>query len=222
MTGSFSSLRFLLVVIVSLLMKIDSFRIMISKQQDFTSSSRLMVANDQQQLEPISIQRSAKRVSSAMLPFFATLLTAGLAVRASGTGDAGFLTEPTLEFKDEEKKVADFKAQQQKIRKSWDEVISKLEASDSPVTTEACIRDLTAILTKYNSGIPSGVKKLELVKTIRAKKYVMVGKKQKILPTWSKDSEIAYQVASCFTHCALFLLEFVPNYLFFFTYEIHD
>jgi hypothetical protein len=165
-----------------------------------------MVANDQQ-LEPISIQESAKRLSSAVLPFFATLLTAGLAARASGTGDAGFLTEPTLEFKDEEKKVADFKAQQQKIRKSWDEVISKLEASDSPVITEACIRDLTAILTKYNSGIPSGVKKLELVKTIRAKKYVMVGKKQKILPTWSKDSEIAYQVAYCLMHCICLLFQ---------------
>jgi hypothetical protein len=187
-------------------MKIESFRIVVSRKQDFPSSTRLMVANDQQ-LEPISIQESAKRVSSAVLPFFATLLTAGLAARASGTGDAGFLTEPTLEFKDEEKKVADFKAQQQKIRKSWDEVISKLEASDSPVITEACIRDLTAILTKYNSGIPSGVKKLELVKTIRAKKYVMVGKKQKILPTWSKDSEIAYQVAYCLIHCICALFQ---------------
>lgn len=177
-------------------MQISSFRLRASKRHIIVSFDRPMAANDQQ-LEPISIQESAKRSSSAMLPFFATLLTAGLVARASGTGDAGFLTEPTLEFKDEEKKVADFKAQQQKIRKSWDEVISKLEASDSPVITEACIRDLTAILTKYNSGIPSGVKKLELVKTIRAKKYVMVGKKQKILPTWSKDSEIAYQVVKC-------------------------
>jgi hypothetical protein len=84
MTGSFSSLTFLLVVIVSLLMKIESFRIVVSRKQDFPSSTRLMVANDQQ-LEPISIQESAKRVSSAVLPFFATLLTAGLAARASGT-----------------------------------------------------------------------------------------------------------------------------------------
>lgn len=193
MTGSFSSMRFLLLAIVSLLTTVDSFRIVQFKQQGIMSSTRRKVANDQQ-LEPISIQENAKRVSSAIFPFFATMLTAGLAARAAGTGDASFLTEPTPEFKDEEKKVADFKAQQQKIRKSWDEVISKLEASDSPAITEACIRDLTAILTKYNSGIPSGVKKLELVKTIRAKKYVMVGKKQKILPTWSKDSEIAYQV----------------------------
>lgn len=145
-------------------------------------------------LEPISIQESAKKVSSAVLPFLATLLTTGLVARAAGTGVQGFLTEPTLEFKDEEKKVAEFKAQQQKIRKSWDEIIVKLEASDSPLVTEACIKDLTAVLVKYNSGIPSGVKKLELVKTIRAKKYVMVGKKQKILPTWSKESEIQYQV----------------------------
>ena len=155
-------------------------------------------------LEPISNQYSVKKASSAILPFLATLLTTGLVASASGTGAAGFLTEPTAEFKDEEKKVADFKAQQNKIRKSWDEIIAKLEASDSPLITEACIKDLTAVLTKYNSGIPSGVKKLELVKTIRAKKYIMVGKKQKILPTWSKESEIAYQVTISLQYSGLF------------------
>lgn len=72
--------------------------------------------------------------------------------------------------------------------------MNKLLASDGPLTTEQCLKDLNGILVKYNNGIPSGVKKIEMVKQIRSMKYVQVGKKQKPLPTWSKDSEIAYQV----------------------------
>ena len=186
---------FMLVALTSLMVVTNSFQLSPTRfQGNRVNVASLTMSQSRDSLEPVSIQDISKRASTAVLPFLATLLATGLAAKAAGTGDGGFLTEPTAEFKDEEKKVADFKAQQQKIRKSWDEVIAKLEASDNPTVTESSIRDLTAILTKYNSGIPSGVKKLELVKTIRAKKYVMVGKKQKILPTWSKESEIAYQV----------------------------
>jgi hypothetical protein len=73
-------------------------------------------------------------------------------------------------------------------------IMNKLLASDGPETTEQCLKDLNGILVKYNNGIPSGVKKIEMVKQIRSMKYVQVGKKQKPLPTWSKGSEIAYQV----------------------------
>ena len=195
----------ILVVLVTFLTKVDSF-LPRAYNKDIQCSSKVMMQS-RDSVEPISVQYNVKKASSVLLPFLATLLTTGLVASAAGTGAAGFLTEPTAEFKDEEKKVADFKAQQNKIRKSWDEIIAKLEVSDSPLVTEACIKDLTAVLTKYNSGIPSGVKKLELVKTIRAKKYVMVGKKQKILPTWSKESEIAYQVTnSLYYQVLLFLL----------------
>ena len=183
------------VALTSLMVGTNSFQLSSTRfQSNRMKATSVEMTQSRDSLEPVSMQDISRRASTAVLPFLATLLATGLAAQAVGTGSAGFLTEPTAEFKDEEKKVADFKAQQQKIRKSWDEVIAKLEASDSPAITESSIRDLTAILTKYNSGIPSGVKKLELVKTIRAKKYVMVGKKQKILPTWSKESEIAYQV----------------------------
>ena len=186
---------FMLVALTSLMVETNSFQLSSTRfQGNRFNLAPVMMSQSKDSLEPVSIQDISRRGSTAVLPFLATLLATGLAAHAAGTGSGGFLTEPTAEFKDEEKKVADFKAQQQKIRKSWDEVIAKLEASDNPTVTESSIRDLTAILTKYNSGIPSGVKKLELVKTIRAKKYVMVGKKQKILPTWSKESEIAYQV----------------------------
>ena len=177
-----------ILVVVSFLLNVDAFRSFGAKAIAVKTSTQLQSSRDS--LQPVSIQDSAKRFSRATLPFIATLLTTSLVARAA--------VETTAEFKDEEKKVAEFKAEQQKIRKSWDEIIARLEGSDNPVTTEACIRDLTAVLVKYNAGIPSGVKKLELVKTIRAKKYIMVGKKQKILPTWSKDSEIAYQVRQYF------------------------
>jgi hypothetical protein len=72
-------------------------------------------------------------------------------------------------------------------------VIARLESSNDPLTTETALKDLKSILTKYNQGIPTGVKKNQLVKSVRAKKYIMQGKKQITLPTWSVDSEIAYQ-----------------------------
>jgi hypothetical protein len=104
-----------------------------------------------------------------------------------------YLTESTADFKDEEKKVAEFNKAQQKIRSEWDAVIARLEGSNDPKTTETALVDLKAILTKYDEGIPTGVKKKNLVKSARAKKYIMQGRKEVILPTWSTDAEIAYQ-----------------------------
>eukprot|EP00596_Hydrurales_sp_CCMP1899_P003016 CAMPEP_0119039798 /NCGR_PEP_ID=MMETSP1177-20130426/9456_1 /TAXON_ID=2985 /ORGANISM="Ochromonas sp, Strain CCMP1899" /LENGTH=95 /DNA_ID=CAMNT_0007004111 /DNA_START=402 /DNA_END=689 /DNA_ORIENTATION=- len=72
--------------------------------------------------------------------------------------------------------------------------MTKLLAATEPETTEQCLKDLNGILVRYNNGIPSGVKKIEMVRSIRSMKYVQVGKKQKPLPTWSKGSEIAYQI----------------------------
>ena len=112
---------------------------------------------------------------------------------AAGTGSKTYLTEPTSEFKDEEKKVADFNKAQAKIRQEWDAIIGRLEKTEDAATTEAVMKDLKGVLTKYDQGIPRGVKKQELVKLARSKKYVLKGRKQIQLPTWSTDTEIAYQ-----------------------------
>ena len=106
---------------------------------------------------------------------------------------ANYLSEPTSDFKDEEKRVAEFNKAQQKIRSEWDAVIARLEGSSEPKTTESALVDLKNILTKYDQGVPAGVKKKNLVKSARVKKYVMEGRKEVILPTWSVDAEIAYQ-----------------------------
>ncbi len=99
-----------------------------------------------------------------------------------------YLTDPTEEFKEEEKRVAAFNSEQAKIREKWDLIIERLEASDTPSETESIIKEMSAFLKNIKS-IPTGVKKLAIVKICRKKKFV--GKK--INPKWTKDVEIAYE-----------------------------
>lgn len=50
-----------------------------------------------------------------------------------------------------------------------------------------------ALYLIFNAGVPRGVKKMDMVKAVRVKKYIMEGRKMVLLPTWSTDAEIAYQ-----------------------------
>ena len=98
------------------------------------------------------------------------------------------MTDPTEEFREEEKRVAAFNSEQAKIRAKWDFIVERLEASESPSETESIIKEMSAFL-KDIKGIPTGVKKLSIVKVCRKKKFV--GKK--INPKWTKEVEIAYE-----------------------------
>ena len=100
----------------------------------------------------------------------------------------GYLTEPTQEFVLEEKRVREFTASQMKIRQKWDEILTKFENSPSAAETESQLNALTAILVEIES-IPRGVKKLELVKICRKKKF----NGKKIQSEWTTPVEIAYQ-----------------------------
>lgn len=112
---------------------------------------------------------------------------------------AAYLKEPTDEFQAELKKTAAFEAGQKKIRAEWDGVIKKLMESTTSEEKEENIKALTAILER-TQNIPEGVKKQPLVKMIRTLKFVDPGSRsKKQLPTWSKNTEIAYQA---------FILEF--------------
>ena len=150
----------------------------------------------------MDIKMSEQRhVSGINVPKLVSALVAGICSTgilvdpslAAGTGNKNYLKEPTSEFRDEEKKVLDFNKAQAKIRQEWDAIIARLENTNDAATTEAAIKDLKGVLTKYDQGIPAGVKKNELVKLARSKKYVLQGRKQVTLPTWSVDAEIAYQ-----------------------------
>ena len=57
-----------------------------------------------------------------------------------------------------------------------------------PAETESIIKEMSAFLKSIKS-IPTGVKKLEIVKLCRKKKFL--GKK--INPKWTKEVEIAYE-----------------------------
>ena len=157
----------------------------------FTTNMDIKMS-EQLQNNGIKLPRVAKLVSALVAGICSTGILVDPSL-AAGTGNKNYLKEPTSEFRDEEKKVADFNKAQAKIRQEWDAIIARLENSNDAATTEAAIKDLKGVLTKYDQGIPAGVKKNELVKTARSKKYILKGRKQIQLPTWSVDAEIAYQ-----------------------------
>jgi hypothetical protein len=80
-----------------------------------------------------------------------------------------------------------------KIKAKWDSLLKKLEdsAGDNPVETEAMLVSLIKFIEPLD-GIPVGLKKRELVKVCREKKFANE-KKRKIKPAWTKECEIAYQ-----------------------------
>ena len=81
-----------------------------------------------------------------------------------------YLTEPTEEFKANEAKAAEFRNQQRAIRERFNVVIDRLSTVSQ--TEEELIQDLKE-LTDYvyrTGGLPTGIKKEDLFKTIRRKK----------------------------------------------------
>lgn len=99
-----------------------------------------------------------------------------------------YLTEPTEEFKDEEARVAAFNATQKKIRAQWDVLVQELAESDDPAKTAKLFRDMKAFLVNLQD-IPTGVKKRELVKLCRGKKF----NGRKIKSNWTTEVEIEYE-----------------------------
>eukprot|EP00980_Cylindrotheca_fusiformis_P004526 scaffold961_cov122-Cylindrotheca_fusiformis.AAC.34 len=103
---------------------------------------------------------------------------------ASATPRPMYLTEPTDEFKANEAKAMEFKRQQLLIKKEFTAALEKFVAEDS--NEEALIQDLTELkrLVIKTGGLPLGIKKDELFKTIRTKKAKGF---------WPTPVEIAYQ-----------------------------
>jgi hypothetical protein len=77
----------------------------------------------------------------------------------------------------------------------WDALLLKFKAveGNSPAMAKS-LGDMTSFLQKLE-GIPSGLKKVDIVKAGRAAKYLGEGRKitlLKLKPTWTTDCEIAY------------------------------
>jgi hypothetical protein len=146
--------------------------------------------------EPVSISDDAKRGYMSLLPKISLLasVAGGLAVAQRANAEAYTqLAEPTKEFKDEQDLVKAFNAEQAKIRKDWDAVMVRLEKEEDSEALAGIIKEMTNFLIAMK-GIPTGVKKVEIVKACRIKKYVKGGKKlDKIKPSWTTPCEINYQ-----------------------------
>jgi hypothetical protein len=105
-----------------------------------------------------------------------------------------YLSEPTVEFKDEEKKVSEFGEARQKIRKDWDKIIDHFVSTENSAELEADLKALRLLLISQ-ADIPVGTKLTSLVKTARAKKFDPNSppKRKIIMPYWTTPVEIAYQ-----------------------------
>lgn len=135
-----------------------------------------------------SLITTKKNVYSALL--ISSSIFAGIfnPTRANAKGPQ-YLTEPTEEFKDEEARVAAFQAEQQRIRKEWDRIVDRLATSDDPKVTAQLLRDLKSFLVNIQD-MPVGVKKRDLVKLCRGKKF----NGRKIKPNWTKEVESEYEI----------------------------
>lgn len=107
-----------------------------------------------------------------------------------------YLAEPTQEFKDEQKRFANFKQEQLKVRKDWDVLITTLKGSEGkPEVTAVTLKEMNNFLKRIE-GIPTGVKKTDIVKLCRGLKFAGGGKKislLKIKDSWNVQCEIEYE-----------------------------
>lgn len=127
------------------------------------------------------------------LPF----LTAGAALalgntRALADSKGNYLVEPTAEFKEEEARNAQLMQRERKIRADWDVMYGRLKNSNDAETSAKTLEDMYTFI-KPLDGIPTGVKKTDLVRTCRKLKYKDPKKLRGILPTWTTPVEIAYE-----------------------------
>jgi hypothetical protein len=89
---------------------------------------------------------------------------------ASAEARPMYLTEPTAEFKANEEKAMAFKRAQLLIKKEFQDVLGRLMAEgDDADALEKDMKAIQAAVAK-NGGLPLGIKKEELFKTIRSKK----------------------------------------------------
>jgi hypothetical protein len=95
-----------------------------------------------------------------------------------------WLTEPTDDFKENERKSSDFKRQQIQIKAEFQKILDQLQVEVN--SEDAIAGDLDALrrLVRSNGGLPLGITKEDVVKQVRRKK----AKKY-----WPTNVEIAYQ-----------------------------
>ena len=150
------------------------------------------INQDYSNMFPTSPIDEAKKVLPAGLSILIATCMSPIVVSAVGVSKGSsekvvqYLKDPTDEFKSEEALNAAFRTEQLKKRKSWDEIIEKLEKSQDSDSILTSLKQMKGWLTV--NGVPVGVKKMEVVKLCRSIKF----NGKKIKPIWTTDVEIAY------------------------------
>merc|ERR1719203_562587 len=137
-----------------------------------------MIQNNHDQNRRNIIQKTLSTTTGLVLTYFSTASLPSNAERPT------YLTDPTEDFKQSEKQREEFKKAQREIKVKFSAIIDRL-ANESN-TEEALVKDLNQLeeLVTATGGLPLGIKKEEMYKTIRRKK------KEGFWPT---NVEIAYQ-----------------------------
>lgn len=137
----------------------------------------------------LKIKHYFKVASTALL-----LSTSVVGVNHQAIAKEYYLVEPTSDFKDEEKRVADFAAERMRVRKKWDATISHFKNTVDSNDLEGDLKALSQIIVE-TKDIPVGVKLNDLVKTARAKKFDPNSppRKKIIMSYWTTPVEMAYQ-----------------------------
>jgi len=123
-----------------------------------------------------------------VLQHSAALLLGGVLTTASSAlaePRPTYLTEPTEEFKENERKAMEFRRQQLEIKKKFITVLDRLNnTSKTEAELENDLKELRTLVTQ-TGGLPNGLKKDDVVKQVRAKKSKGF---------WPTNVEIAYVV----------------------------
>lgn len=100
----------------------------------------------------------------------AAILTTSVQVASAASYGQTYLTEPTEEFKLNEERAMAFKREQLKQKQAFNTVLARLTTESK--TEEELVNDLKELkfLTIKSGGLPTGLKKDDLVKQVRSKK----------------------------------------------------
>eukprot|EP00544_Gedaniella_sp_CCMP2646_P012468 CAMPEP_0202480218 /NCGR_PEP_ID=MMETSP1361-20130828/296_1 /ASSEMBLY_ACC=CAM_ASM_000849 /TAXON_ID=210615 /ORGANISM="Staurosira complex sp., Strain CCMP2646" /LENGTH=186 /DNA_ID=CAMNT_0049107637 /DNA_START=29 /DNA_END=589 /DNA_ORIENTATION=- len=96
-----------------------------------------------------------------------------------------YLTEPTEEFKENERKAMEFRRQQLEIKQKFTTVLTRLNSAECKTEQDIvdALKELRALVVS-TGGLPGGLKKEDLIKQVRSKKAKGF---------WPTNAEIAYQ-----------------------------
>jgi hypothetical protein len=97
-----------------------------------------------------------------------------------------YLTEPTEEFKENERKAMEFRRQQLEIKQKFTTVLTRLNSAECKTEQDIvdALKELRALVVS-TGGLPGGLKKEDLIKQVRSKKAKGF---------WPTNAEIAYVV----------------------------